>query len=141
MQKKNLDHLLSETVKILKDLIGFKTISGHKNLDLISYCEEKLNSLGAKSLRTYSANKLQANLFSTLGENKGKGIILSGHTDVVPASSGDWTSDPFIAREKEERTSRSSEVVWVFRQLLLLLSRISSRVSILVSRSAPSKYV
>ena len=103
MQKKNLDYLLSETVKILKDLIGFKTISGQKNLDLISYCEEKLNSLGAKSVRTYSANKLQANLFSTLGKNKDKGIILSGHTDVVPASPDDWTSDPFTAREKDNK--------------------------------------
>ena len=75
--------------RILSDLIKFQTVSGTSNLELIEYCEKKLEKLGAISFKTFHNSKQQANLFSTInGEKKldGGGIILSGHTDVVPAS-------------------------------------------------------
>ena len=103
MQKNNLDNLFSETLKILNDLISFKTISGENNLEFIDYCEKKLKPLGANVVKTYNKEKIQANLFSTIGNDNGKGIILSGHTDVVPATLSDWTSDPFIARDKNNK--------------------------------------
>ena len=103
MQKNNLDNLFSETLKILNDLISFKTISGENNLEFSDYCEKKLNPLGANVVKTYNKEKIQANLFSTIGNDNGKGIILSGHTDVVPATLSDWTSDPFIARDKNNK--------------------------------------
>ncbi len=103
MQKNTLDNLFSETLKILKDLISFKTISGENNLEFIDYCEKKLKPLGASVVKTHNKDKIQANLFSTIGNDNGKGIILSGHTDVVPATLSDWTYDPFIARDKDNK--------------------------------------
>ena len=106
IQKNIIDQVFPETLKILSKLIKFKTVSGSSNLELIKYCEEKLKESGATSLKTFSKSGSQANLFSTIGENtefKNEGIILSGHTDVVPAPSKDWTSDPFIAKEKDNK--------------------------------------
>jgi len=59
--------------------------------------------LGAKSIKTLYKKQIQANLFSTIGNDIGNGIILSGHSDVVPATSSYWTSDPFIARDKDKK--------------------------------------
>ena len=101
-----IDQIFPETLKILSDLIKFKTVSGASNLELIKYCEKKLNAVGATSSKTFNDSNSQANLFSTInGQDnlKGKGIILSGHTDVVPAVASEWTSDPYIAREKDNK--------------------------------------
>ena len=95
----NSDLLFNNSVKILTDLIAFKTISGEDNTALIDYCDDILKKLGATSFRTYDDEKKRVNLFATLksknSSNK-KPIILSGHTDVVPVSKG-WSSDPFTA--------------------------------------------
>ena len=105
--KKNiLEEAFPETLKILSELIKFQTVSGTSNIELIEYCEKKLNVLGANSFKTFDDKKLRANLFSTInGKQKlnGGGIILSGHTDVVPASTKGWASDPYIAREKDNK--------------------------------------
>ena len=101
-----IDQIFPETLKILSNLIKFKTVSGASNLELIKYCEKKLNAVGATSSKTFNDSNSQANLFSTInGQDnlKGKGIILSGHTDVVPAVASEWTSDPYIAREKDNK--------------------------------------
>ena len=101
----NLDKLYENSIKILSDLIGFKTISGEDNNDLINYCEKYLNDLGATSFKTYDDEKKRVNLFATLkakSSNNKKPIILSGHTDVVPVSKG-WSSDPFTATIKEDK--------------------------------------
>ena len=106
MQKNTVEQIFPETLKILADLIKFPTISGASNLKLIDYCEQKLKDSGAASFKTYNNNKIQANLFSTISENKNPnegGIILSGHTDVVPAVPDEWTSDPYIAREEDNK--------------------------------------
>ena len=91
MQKNLIEETFLETLKILSELIKFKTVSGTSNIDLIEYCEKKLEVLGAQSFKTFDEKKLRANLFSTISGKKKlngeKGIILSGHTDVVPASS------------------------------------------------------
>mgnify|MGYP001253599623 CR=1 FL=1 len=105
--KKNiLEEAFPETLKILSELIKFQTVSGTSNIELIDYCEKKLQVLGASSFRTFDDKKKRANLFSTInGKQKlnGGGIILSGHTDVVPASAKDWTSDPYIAHERDNK--------------------------------------
>ena len=101
----NLDKLYENSIKILSDLIGFKTISGEDNNDLINYCEKYLNDLGATSFKTYDDEKKRVNLFATLkakSSNNKKPIILSGHTDVVPVSKG-WSSDPFTATIKDDK--------------------------------------
>jgi len=88
-QKNIIDQIFPETLKILSELIKFQTVSGTSNLKLIEYCEKKLNKLGATSFKTYDESEQRVNLFSPItGKQKlnGGGIILSGHTDVVPAS-------------------------------------------------------
>ena len=101
----NSEQLFDNSVKILTDLIGFKTISGEDNSALIDYCDDILKKLGATSFRTYDDEKKRVNLFATLKAKSSqtkKPIILSGHTDVVPVSKG-WSSDPFTATVKGDK--------------------------------------
>ena len=101
----NLDPIFKNSLKILSDLIAFKTISGENNNSLINYCNEILNKLGATSFKTYDDKKKRVNLFATLkakNPSKKKSIIFSGHTDVVPVSK-DWNTDPFVATIKDEK--------------------------------------
>ncbi len=101
-----IDNILFEkSIKILKDLISFKTISGENNSSLINYCEDILTKCGASSFKVFDDEKKRVNLFATLKAKKPNGkepIILSGHTDVVPVSKG-WSTDPFIAEIKDEK--------------------------------------
>ena len=62
----NSDLLFNNSVKILTDLIGFKTVSGEDNTALIDYCDDILKKLGATSFRTYDDEKKRVNLFATL---------------------------------------------------------------------------
>lgn len=88
------------TMNILRTLVGFPTISRDGNLDLIGWVYDYLASFGIESRLTYSADRRKANLFASIGEGNG-GIVLSGHTDVVPVDGQDWTSDPFTLTERE----------------------------------------
>jgi len=99
------DQLFNNSVKILTDLIGFKTISGEDNSSLIRYCDAILTKLGATSFKTFDDKKKRLNLFATLKAkhpSDKKSIILSGHTDVVPVSKG-WSTDPFVATIKNDK--------------------------------------
>ena len=102
----SIDNILFEkSIKILKDLISFKTISGENNSSLINYCENILSKSGATSFKVFDAVKKRVNLFATLKAKKSNGkepIILSGHTDVVPVSKG-WSTDPFVAEIKDDK--------------------------------------
>ena len=102
----SIDNILFEkSIKILKDLISFKTISGENNSSLINYCENILSKSGATSFKDFDADKKRVNLFATLKAKKSNGkepIILSGHTDVVPVSKG-WSTDPFVAEIKNDK--------------------------------------
>ena len=101
----NLDPIFKSSVKILTDLIAFKTISGEDNNSLINYCDEILKKNGASSFKTYDEEKKRVNLFASLKSKKTsnkKPIIFSGHTDVVPVSKN-WNTDPFVATIKNEK--------------------------------------
>jgi len=101
----NLQSLYENSIKILSDLISFKTISGEDNNQLINYCDKILKKLGATSFKTFDKDKKRVNLFATLKAKKPNGkipIILSGHTDVVPVSKG-WSTDPFKAVIKDDK--------------------------------------
>ena len=101
-----IDNILFEkSIKILKDLISFKTISGENNSSLINYCEDILTKCGASSFKVFDDEGKRVNLFATLKAKKPNGkepIILSGHTDVVPVSKG-WSTNPFIAEIKDDK--------------------------------------
>ena len=98
----NLENLYNNSIKILSDLISFRTISGEDNSALINYCENLLNKIGASSFRTFDKEEKRFNLFATIKAKKSNGvkpIILSGHTDTVPVSKS-WSTNPFEATIK-----------------------------------------
>ena len=101
----NLEELYNNSVKILTDLISFRTISGEDNSALINYCENYLNNLGVASFKTFDSEKKRVNLFATIKAKRANGIkpiILSGHTDTVPVSKS-WSTDPFKATIKGDK--------------------------------------
>ena len=101
----NIDAIFKDSLKILSDLIAFKTVSGEDNNSLINYCDEILKKLGATSFKTFDDEKKRVNLFATIKSKKPNGkkpVILSGHTDVVPVSKS-WSTDPFKATIKGDK--------------------------------------
>jgi acetylornithine deacetylase len=84
----------------LERLIAFPTVSRDSNLDLISYVEAELSASGIVSTRVESADGKKANLWATIGPADVPGIVLSGHTDVVPVEGQAWSSDPFALAER-----------------------------------------
>lgn len=87
----------------IKELISFDTTSRDSNLDLIHRIQSYLEGLGVSSTLTYDDAKQKANLYATLGPQDRPGILLSGHTDVVPVDGQDWDTDPFQVLEKDNR--------------------------------------
>ncbi|WP_241560021.1 acetylornithine deacetylase [Solirhodobacter olei] len=94
---------LTDTKEILAELIGFPTVSADSNLGLIARLAERLEAAGARCEVFLDASGTKGNLFATIGPEVDGGILLSGHTDVVPVADQDWTSDPF---EMVERAGR-----------------------------------
>ncbi|MBO6895435.1 MAG: acetylornithine deacetylase [Roseibium sp.] len=86
---------------ILERLISYPTVSIDSNLDLISYAADRLERAGARLTVSNDPSGTKANLFATLGPDRDGGIVLSGHTDVVPALTEEWRTDPFelVARD------------------------------------------
>ncbi|WP_375737985.1 acetylornithine deacetylase [Pseudomonas boanensis] len=88
---------------LLARLVGFATVSRDSNLELIEFIRDYLAGLGVASELFYNAERTKANLFATLGPSDRGGIVLSGHTDVVPVDGQAWTVDPFKLTEREGR--------------------------------------
>ncbi|WP_372887612.1 acetylornithine deacetylase [Shimia sp.] len=95
--------MLAATKEILADLIAFPTVSADSNLAMIAYLAERLESCGARVEVLHDPGGTKANLFATLGPEGDGGLVLSGHSDVVPVSDQDWTSDPFTMVERDGR--------------------------------------
>lgn len=84
-------------------LIAFDTTSRDSNLHLISYVEDYLKGLGVESTLIYNEDRSKANLFATIGPSIEGGVVLSGHTDVVPVDGQNWSTDPFQVAERDGR--------------------------------------
>ncbi len=93
--------MIAETKGILADLIGFQTVSADSNLQMIAYLAERLEACGARVEVIQEESGKKANLFATLGPPCDGGIVLSGHSDVVPVTDQDWSSDPFEMLERD----------------------------------------
>lgn len=89
--------------KIITDLVGFDTVSDKSNLAIQDYIEAYLSDHGISVTRVYNDAGDKANLFATIGPNVAGGVILSGHTDVVPVVGQNWSTDPFAVVEKDSR--------------------------------------
>lgn len=95
--------MLDQTEHILRQLIGFPTVSADSNLELIHYVASLLEDVGAKIELQHDATRKKANLFATIGPDIAGGIVLSGHSDVVPVSDQNWRTDPFTLEKEDGR--------------------------------------
>jgi len=91
------------SVDILKELIAFPTVSSEPNRALIGYCADLLRDAGAEVVLIEAEGGRKANLYATLGPRDRAGVMLSGHTDVVPVAGQDWTVPPFALTGREGR--------------------------------------
>ncbi|ANP45484.1 acetylornithine deacetylase [Candidatus Viadribacter manganicus] len=91
---------ISATLDILTRLIAFDTTSRNSNLELIAWVEDFLGQRGITSRRVSNADGSKANLYAVVGPDVPGGIVLSGHTDVVPVDDQPWSSDPWVLSER-----------------------------------------
>ena len=91
------------SIQILEKLISFDTVSSNSNLEIISYCEKILKDAGAEITLIKNTEETKANLFATIGPVDQPGIILSGHTDVVPVTNQKWKTNPFKLTEIDNK--------------------------------------
>jgi acetylornithine deacetylase len=89
------------SVQILDRLIGFPTVSRDSNLALIDYVRDFLATRGIESKLYLDADRRKANLYASIGPAERGGVLLSGHTDVVPVDGQQWDTDPFRAVERD----------------------------------------
>lgn len=87
--------------QILEKLVSFPTVSSESNLDLVDWVEGYLNDLGVTCHRDYTEDGRKASLFAHIGPEVEGGVILSGHTDVVPVEGQAWSTDPFTVVERD----------------------------------------
>src|SRR5215207_11292213 len=85
-------------LEMLARLVSFDTESAKSNLPLIDFVEDYLKGWGVPYVRDPNAAGDKAAIYATLGPTDRGGVVLSGHTDVVPVTGQSWTSDPFTLR-------------------------------------------
>ena len=90
------------SVEMLKRLVAFDTTSRNSNLDLITYIQGYLDDFGVASKLVPNQEGTKANLYASIGPDVPGGIVLSGHTDVVPVDGQPWSSDPWDLTEKPD---------------------------------------
>ncbi len=100
--------LVADCIAMLGKLVTFDTTSRNSNLELIEFIRSELDGIGVESRLTFNSEKTKANLWATIGnsdkrEDSKGGVVLSGHTDVVPVDGQEWRSDPFKLEEREGR--------------------------------------
>ena len=89
--------------EMLARLVAFPTVSSSSNLDCIDFIRDYLATHGVESRMVPSPDGTKANLYATIGPMVEGGVVLSGHTDVVPVEGQAWTSDPFTLTERNGR--------------------------------------
>ncbi|MBV8187618.1 MAG: acetylornithine deacetylase [Alphaproteobacteria bacterium] len=90
------------SIDMLGRLVGFDTTSRNSNLALIHFIRDHLAELGLESTLVPNAEGTKANLFASVGPEVEGGVVLSGHTDVVPVDGQAWTTDPWQLAEKDD---------------------------------------
>ena len=95
--------MIPSTTAILARLIAEPTVSRSSNLALLDYVEDLLRCAGARIERFAHPDGSRANLWASIGPEGPGGVVLSGHTDVVPVEGQNWTGDPFTLIERDGR--------------------------------------
>jgi acetylornithine deacetylase len=112
------------SLEILEQLIAFPTVSRDSNLDLVQFIQDYLTGLGVASLIVQSEDGRKANLWATIGPQVRPGVVLSGHTDVVPVEGQAWSSAPFrLARRDGNLYGRGSADMKGFIACCLAMAR------------------
>ena len=96
------DTLDARAIDMLARLVAFDTTSRRSNLELIGFVEDYLAGHGVASRRVPNAEGTKTNLFASIGPDVEGGVILSGHTDVVPVDGQPWTSDPWTLTRRDD---------------------------------------
>jgi len=91
------------TIEILSELIGYASVSSQSNCDIVEYIEGYLGDCGISSRRVPDATGAKASLLASIGPGDRPGIVLSAHTDVVPAEGEVWSTPPFVASHVGDR--------------------------------------
>ncbi len=94
---------LQRAREILDRLVAFPTVSRDTNLPLVEWVEAYLAAQDVRSHRVWNADRTKANLYASVGPDVPGGVVLSGHTDVVPVDGQAWTSDPWVVTERGGR--------------------------------------
>lgn len=94
---------LDNTIEILSRLVGFDSTSGKPTHQIVSYIQDYLEEHGVKTTLSFDEDGERANIFATIGPHTDGGVVLNGHTDVVPVDGQDWASDPFVLTRKGDR--------------------------------------
>jgi acetylornithine deacetylase len=97
------EHLAARATPILERLVAFDTTSHLSNLALVAWVEGYLAEHGVVARRVTNAAGTKANLLASVGPDAPGGIVLSGHTDVVPVKGQAWNSEPFVLTRRGER--------------------------------------
>ena len=92
-----------DSIEMIKKLVSFDTTSRASNLQLIDFVAEYLSTLGVESHLIHDESGEKANLYATIGPPDVPGVVLSGHTDVVPVDGQAWDTDPFEVMQKDNR--------------------------------------
>ena len=92
-----------QTEQILDRLIAFDTVSSRPNIDLMDWVRDLLGKAGIECVLIPDADGAKANLYATIGPKDRPGVMLSGHTDVVPVDGQAWTRPPFALTRDSER--------------------------------------
>ncbi len=90
-----------DAIEMLRRLVAFDTTSAYSNLALIDFVRDYLHGYGIESRLVTNGDGSKANLYATIGPQREGGVVLSGHTDVVPVEGQPWDSDPFAMIEKD----------------------------------------
>jgi acetylornithine deacetylase len=122
---------MTSSLSYLERLVAFPTVSRDSNLDLIAYVAKELRALGIESQLVRSADGRKANLWATIGPDDKQGIVLSGHTDVVPVDGQNWSSDPFkLATREDKHYGRGSADMKGFVACCLAMAHKAAKASL-----------
>lgn len=94
---------LDNAIDILEKLVSYDSISGRSTQGIVGYIEQYLTGMGVDVQLSYDSAGDRANVFATIGPQIDGGVVLNGHTDVVPVTGQEWTSDPFTLTRRHDR--------------------------------------
>lgn len=98
-----MSDILTHTKMVLADLVAFPSVSADGNRAVTEHIATLLHAAGARLWMEEDSTGTKLNLFATIGPDRPGGVVLSGHTDVVPVAGQPWTDDPFTMAERDGR--------------------------------------